>query len=123
MLAADVHTKVIVLYMESVSDGRKFVEAARAVNQHKPVIALKVGRFASGQKAAASHTGALAASDIAFDAAFDKAGILRAESAEQMFDWARALENCLRPNRRRPGRLARHRDPANPTDVNYCPVK
>ena len=93
LLAQDEHTQVIVLYMESVSDGRRFVEVARDVTQHKPVIALKVGRFESGQKAAASHTGALAASDIAFDAAFEKAGILRAESAEQMFDWARALQS------------------------------
>jgi len=94
MLADDPHTKVIVLYMESVSDGRRFVEVAREVTQRKPVIVLKVGRFESGQKAAASHTGALAASDVAFDAAFDKAGILRADTTEQMFDWATALENC-----------------------------
>ncbi len=66
MLADDPHTKVIVLYMESVSDGVRFVDVAREVTQHKPVIALKVGRFESGQKAAASHTGALAASDISF---------------------------------------------------------
>ena len=97
MLADDPHTKVIVLYMESVSDGVRFVDIARDVSQRKPVIALKVGRFESGQKAAASHTGALAASDIAFDAAFDKAGILRADTAEQMFDWALALENCPLP--------------------------
>ena len=58
---------------------------------------LKVGRFEAGQKAAASHTGAMAASDTAFDAAFEKAGILRAEAAEQMFDWARALEACPLP--------------------------
>jgi acetyltransferase len=92
MLADDPHTKVIVLYLETVSDGRRFVEVAREVTQRKPVIALKVGRFESGQKAAASHTGALAASDTAFDAAFDRAGILRADTTEQMFDWARALE-------------------------------
>ena len=92
-IADDEHTRVIVLYMESVSDGRRFVEVAGEVTGRKPVIALKVGRFESGQKAAASHTGALAASDIAFDAAFEKAGILRADSAEQMFDWARALES------------------------------
>jgi acetate---CoA ligase (ADP-forming) len=91
-LAEDEHTRVIVLYMEGVSDGRRFVQVAREVTRHKPVIALKVGRYESGQKAAASHTGALAASDTAFDAAFEKAGILRADSAEQMFDWARALE-------------------------------
>jgi acetate---CoA ligase (ADP-forming) len=97
LVAADEHTRVIVLYMEGVSDGRKFVEAARAVTRHKPVIALKVGRSESGRKAAASHTGALAASDTAFDAAFTKAGIFRAATAEQMFDWARALELCPWP--------------------------
>jgi acetyl coenzyme A synthetase (ADP forming)-like protein len=97
MLAADEHTRVIVLYMEGVSDGVRFVDVAREVTRVKPVIALKVGRFESGQKAAASHTGALAASDIAFDAAFEKAGILRADSAEQMFDWAHALEYCPLP--------------------------
>lgn len=96
-LADDEHTRVIVLYMESVADGRRFVDVASDVTQHKPVIALKVGRFESGQKAAASHTGALAASDTAFEAAFKKAGILRAESAEQMFDWARALADCPLP--------------------------
>src|SRR3972149_545467 len=101
-LADNEHTRVIVLYMESVSEGRRFVEVARDVTQRKPVIALKVGRFESGQKAAASHTGALAGSEAAFDAAFETAGILRADSAEQMFDWARALESyprgldCLR---------------------------
>ena len=98
MLADDPHTKVIALYMESVSDGKRFVDVAKEVTRHKPVIALKVGRFESGQKAAASHTGALAASDTAFDAAFEKAGILRANTAEQMFDWAIALENCPLPH-------------------------
>jgi acetyltransferase len=101
LLANDPHTKVIVLYMESVSDGVRFVEVARDISRRKPVIVLKVGRFESGQKAAASHTGALAASDIAFDAAFDKAGILRADTAEQMFDWAKALENCPLPRDRK----------------------
>ncbi|MEO8358147.1 MAG: acetate--CoA ligase family protein [Chloroflexota bacterium] len=97
MLAAEEHTRVIVLYMESVADGRRFVDVAQKVTRDKPVVALKVGRFESGQKAAASHTGALAASDTAFDAAFEKAGILRADSAEQMFDWARALADCPLP--------------------------
>jgi acetyl coenzyme A synthetase (ADP forming)-like protein len=97
MLAADEHTRVIVLYMESVSDGVIFVQAASEVTKHKPIIALKVGRFEAGQKAAASHTGALAASDTAFEAAFAKAGVLRADTTEQMFDWARALENSPLP--------------------------
>lgn len=97
IVSDDNYTQVIVLYMESVSDGVTFVKVAREVTQRKPVIALKVGRFESGQKAAASHTGALAASDIAFDAAFTKAGVFRAETAEQAFDWARALEACPLP--------------------------
>ncbi len=92
VLAEDENTHVIVVYMEGVSDGQKFVATAREVTRHKPVIAMKAGRFEAGQKAAASHTGALAASDTAFDAAFAKGGILRAESAEEMFDWARVLE-------------------------------
>ncbi len=95
-VAKDEHTRVIVLYMEGVSDGAKFVQAANEVTKHKPVVALKVGCFESGQKAAASHTGALAGSEAAFNAAFAKAGVLRANTAEQMFDWARALENCPR---------------------------
>jgi acetyl coenzyme A synthetase (ADP forming)-like protein len=97
MLSNDISTKVIVMYMESISNGKRFVQTASEITKHKPVIALKVGRFEAGQKAAASHTGALAASDTAFDAAFEKAGVLRAETAEQMFDWARALENCPLP--------------------------
>jgi acetyltransferase len=105
MLADDEHTKVIVMYMESISNGKRFVEIARQVAKNKPVIALKVGRFEAGQKAAASHTGALAASDIAFEAAFEKAGVLRAETTEQMFDWARALEDCPLPKGNRIGIL------------------
>lgn len=93
MLADDENTKVIVLYMEGVSDGRRFVQVAREVTHRKPVIAMKVGRFEAGQKAAASHTGALAASDTAFDAAFEKSGILRADTTEEMFDWARIFES------------------------------
>jgi acetyl coenzyme A synthetase (ADP forming)-like protein len=97
IVSGDEHTRVVVLYMEGVSDGVRFVEVAREITQRKPVIALKVGRFEPGQRAAASHTGALAASDIAFDAAFAKAGVFRAETAEQAFDWARALEACPLP--------------------------
>jgi len=91
VVAADEHTHVIVLYLEGVGDGRRFVEVAKEVTRHKPIIALKVGRFESGQRAAASHTGALAGSDRAYQAAFEKAGLFRADSAEEMFDWAQAL--------------------------------
>ncbi|HEY5982847.1 MAG TPA: acetate--CoA ligase family protein [Anaerolineales bacterium] len=96
-LAENNDTRVIALYMESVSDGRKFVRAAREVTARKPVVAIKVGRTESGRKAAASHTAAMAGSDSAFDAAFEKCGILRASTTEQLFDWAHALECCPLP--------------------------
>ena len=99
-VAADPHTRVLNLYLEGVSDGRRFVEQARRVTRQKPVIALKVGRFASGRRAAASHTGALAGQESAFNAAFDRAGVIRAETTEEMFDWARALAWCPLPQGR-----------------------
>ncbi|RMF45034.1 MAG: CoA-binding protein, partial [Anaerolineae bacterium] len=96
-VADDPRTRVLTLYLEGVSDGRRFVRTARRVACRKPVVALKVGRFESGQKAVASHTGALAGSEQAFDAAFRRAGVLRAETSEEMFDWARALAWCPLP--------------------------
>jgi len=93
-VAADPFTRVLTLYLEGVSDGRRFVEEASRVAQNKPIIALKVGRFASGQRAVASHTGALAGQESAFKAAFRRAGVIRAETSEEMFDWARALAWC-----------------------------
>ncbi len=91
IIAADPNTKAICLYLEGLRDGQKFIETAQKID--KPIIALKVGRSASGQKAAASHTGALAGSEAALNAAFERAGILRAASAEQLFDWAQALSS------------------------------
>jgi acetyl coenzyme A synthetase (ADP forming)-like protein len=96
-VAADVHTRVITMYLEGIKDGRLFVEQAGLVAQEKPIIALKVGRFASGQRAVASHTGALAGRDSAFTAAFHRAGVIRAETTEEMFEWARALAWCPLP--------------------------
>ncbi len=90
-VAEDRYTRVVTLYLEGVSDGRRFVEQASAAAQLKPVIALKVGRYESGRKAVASHTGALAGQEEAFNAAFRRAGVIRAETSEEMFDWARAL--------------------------------
>lgn len=91
LMADDSHTRVITCYFESISDGRHFTDVAAKVTRRKPVIALKAGRMAAGQRAAASHTGALAGADTAFDAAFEHAGVLRARTVEEMFDWARAL--------------------------------
>ncbi|MEJ5225553.1 MAG: CoA-binding protein, partial [Anaerolineales bacterium] len=96
-MATDPHTRVVALYLESIGHGRRFVKEARRLSRHKPIIALKVGRSTAGQKAAASHTGALTSGDAAFDAAFAKAGVLRADTAETLFDWARALETCPLP--------------------------
>jgi acetyltransferase len=87
----DPNTRVIAMYVESLPDGRRFIEAARRISPHKPMVAIKVGRSASGQRAAASHTGALAGSDAAYGSAFEKAGVLRASSAEELFEWSRAL--------------------------------
>jgi len=96
-VAEDRHTRVIVLYMEGVSDGVRFVRAAREVSRAKPIVAIKVGRSESGQRAASSHTAAMAGSDLAFDAAFARCGIMRAATTEQLFDWARALEDSPLP--------------------------
>ena len=90
-VAADEHTRAIAMYLESVGAGRRFVETARQVAREKPIVALKVGRTAAGQQAAASHTGALAGQERAFEAAFRRAGVLRAEKIQQMFQWAEAL--------------------------------
>ncbi len=99
-VAEDPHTRVLTLYLEGVKDGRRFVEEARRVAHLKPVIALKVGRFASGRRAVASHTGALAGQETAYNAAFRQAGVIRAETSEEMFDWARALAWCPLPGGR-----------------------
>lgn len=96
--ASDEHTRVIALYLEGIKAGRTFISEARKVIEETPLIALKVGKFESGQKAAASHTGALAGRDSAYQAAFRRAGVLRARTTEEMFDQARALAWCPLPS-------------------------
>jgi acetyl coenzyme A synthetase (ADP forming)-like protein len=93
----DDNTRVIAMYLEGVGDGDQFIEQARKVTPVKPVVAIKVGRSESGRAAVASHTGALAGQDAAYDAAFRKAGVIRARHSEEMFDWARALAWCQLP--------------------------
>jgi acetate---CoA ligase (ADP-forming) len=100
-VAADPYTNVITLYLEGVSDGRRFVAEAQRVAQEKPILALKVGRFESGRAAVASHTGALAGRESAYNAAFRRAGVIRADTSEELFDWARALAWCPLPQGRR----------------------
>jgi len=96
-VAADPFTRVITLYLEGIQDGRRFTREAGRITCRKPIIALKVGRFASGRRAVASHTGALAGQESAYNAAFRRAGVIRAETSEEMFDWARALAWCPPP--------------------------
>ncbi len=97
LLAEDRYTRAIAMYIEMVSNGQRFVETARAVSRRMPLVAMKVGRFEAGQKAAASHTGALAGSESAYEAAFERAGVLRATSTEEMFNWAVTLAWCPLP--------------------------
>lgn len=93
-VAADPHTRVLAMYLEGVRDGRYFIREARQVSRQKPIIALKVGKYSSGRRAAASHTGALAGQENAYEAAFRRAGVIRAGTTEELFDWARALAWC-----------------------------
>src|SRR5690606_19768493 len=90
-VAQDERTRAVLVYLEGVSDGRAFIEAARRASERVPVVALKVGRGQSSARAVSSHTGALAGTDAAYDAAFRRAGVLRARGLEEMLDWARAL--------------------------------
>lgn len=99
-VAADPFTRVLTLYLEGVSDGQRFVEESGRVARQKPVIAIKVGRYAGGRRAVASHTGALAGQESAFNAAFRRAGVIRADTSEEVFDWARALAWCPPPKGR-----------------------
>ena len=99
-VADDHFTRVLTLYLEGVSDGPRFVKEAHKITHRKPIVALKVGRYPSGQRAAASHTGALAGQESAFNAAFRRAGVIRADTSEELFDWARALAWCPLPKGR-----------------------
>ncbi len=99
-LGSDPETDAILLYIEAVRDNRKFMSAARAAARNKPVLAIKAGRHAEGAKAAATHTGALAGSDIVYDAAFRRAGMLRVFDFEELFA---AVETLSRGRSHRAG--------------------
>ena len=94
-LANDTNTAAILLYIEAITHPRKFLSAARAAARLKPVIAIKAGREAVAARAAASHTGALAGVDAVYDAAFRRAGILRAYDLDEIFDAVETL--AMRP--------------------------
>jgi acetyltransferase len=90
-LADDPRTHSIVMYMESVGDARAFLSAAREAAFSKPIIVLKAGRTEAAARAAASHTGALTGSDEVLDAAFRRAGVLRADTIGELFDLAEVV--------------------------------
>jgi acetyltransferase len=114
-LAADPETRVIIGYIEGVENGQRFMQAARAASKVKPLVIVKSGGTAAGARAASSHTGTLAGSEKAFSAAFRQSGIIRAESIEELFNFARAFASqpiprgphlCIVTNAGGPGIIA-----------------
>src|SRR5690606_382032 len=97
----DEDTKVILLYLESFGNPRRFARIAQRVGRRKPIVAVKGGRSPAGRKAASSHTAALAVSDVAVDALFQQTGVIRADTLDEMFDVAAALSNQPLPPGRR----------------------
>ncbi len=87
----DPNTRVVIMYLENIKNGRRFIEVASKVSLRKPIVVLKAGRTGAGAKAAASHTAALAGVDEIYEAAFRKTGVIRAYNMEEMFDVAKAL--------------------------------
>ncbi len=85
-LADDAETNVVALYIESVADGREFMQAVQECASHKPVVVIKAGRTQSGRRATLSHTGSMAGSDAVYDAALRQCGAIRVHTIEEIFD-------------------------------------
>ena len=99
-LAIDRHTRAILLYVEAITEARKFMSAARAAARSKPVVVIKAGRSQEAARAAQSHTGALAGSDEVYEAAFARAGMLRVETLDELFAAVETLGSGVRVGRR-----------------------
>ena len=99
----DPSTDVIVMYLESFGNPRRFARIARRIARKKPIVAVKSGRTAAGTRAASSHTGALASTDTAVDALFRQTGVIRTTTIEELFDVASLLANQPLPKGRRVG--------------------
>ncbi len=93
----DIHTRSIVLYVESITNARKFMSASRSFARAKPIIVIKSGRFKEGAKAASSHTGAMAGEDYIYDAAFKRAGAIRVKEISDLFNCSSILAKQPRP--------------------------
>ena len=100
-LGEDEQTKAIILYIEGIRDGRRFIETARRITPLKPVLAQYVGGSAAGARAGLSHTGALAGPDLLYDGILRQAGIIRCHSIEELYahGWVHATQPPLRGNR------------------------
>ena len=96
-LGACPHTKVITLYIEGIVRGKKFIETAKAITPHKPIVALYVGGSEAGKNAGRSHTGSLSGPNEIYDGVFKQCGIIRAETLTELFDYALALGTLPRP--------------------------
>ena len=90
-LQDDPETDVILLYLEDIASPKEFIGLAREITERKPVLVMKSGRTTEGARAASSHTGALAGSDEVYDSLFAQCGVLRVESLEELFNYARAF--------------------------------
>jgi acetyl coenzyme A synthetase (ADP forming)-like protein len=97
----DTATRVILLYLESFGNPRKFGRLARRVSRRKPIVAVKAGRTEAGARAASSHTAAMASTDAAVDALFRQSGVVRVETVDELFDTARLLDRQPLPEGRR----------------------
>ncbi|MDF9746576.1 acetate--CoA ligase family protein [Natrinema salsiterrestre] len=93
----DPDTDVVIGYLEDIDDGRGFIEAAREVTDDTPIVLVKSGRTDAGAQAASSHTGAIAGSERAYEAGLEQAGVIRARSVQELFDYARALAGLPEP--------------------------
>jgi acetyl coenzyme A synthetase (ADP forming)-like protein len=97
----DAATHVLLLYLESFGNPRRFARLARRIGRRKPIVVVKSGRTRAGSRAASSHTAALAASDVAVDALFHQTGVIRADTLDEMFDVASCLDTQPLPPGRR----------------------
>lgn len=90
-LGEDPETRAIILYVEQIRNGRRFMDTARRITSHKPVVALKIGRTSSGARASASHTGAIVGTHAVYEAAFRQCGVISARTSRELLDMAKAL--------------------------------
>ena len=114
-LGKDIQTNAILAYLESINRGNRFIEVCRKVAEKKPIVIFKSGTSKAGAKAASSHTGSMAGANSAYDAAFEKCGVIRAKTVEELFDYATAYASqplpkgpkiCIITNAGGPGIIA-----------------